>query len=199
MDIKHTLMAVCKTTETTTELEGILSLQRQNLPAVLSPEEVTSQGFLTVVHSLDELQQLNDIEPHTIAKENEQVVAYLLAMTKASENSIPILKPMFDLFRIVNFAGRKVSAFQYIVVGQVCVDRVFRGTGLLDACYAFYRKSFAHRYDFAITEIAASNLRSLQAHRRIGFNEIHRYTAPDLQEWVIVIWDWNDIGQKEGH
>lgn len=175
---------------TAADLEGIISLQQQNLAATLTDCEISSQGFVTVTHQLADLAQMNAIESHVIAKAGDKVVGYVLAMTPQSADNIPVLKPMFVLFQEIAFDNRKISDFKYLVVGQVCVDKMYRGTGLLDNCYAFYKKSFQDRYDFAITEIAANNLRSLAAHQRIGFRKIYCYTAPDQQDWVIVIWDW---------
>lgn len=173
------------------DLKGILALQKQNLATALPDEEKQSQGFVTVVHSLDDLERLNNIEKHVIAKEGESVMAYLLAMTEASKEDIPVLRPMFAVFEELSFAGKPLSHFRYIVVGQVCVDKRYRGKGVLDNCYAFYKTTFQPAYDFAITEIDVTNLRSLAAHKRIGFQELHRYTAPDGKEWAIVLWDWN--------
>lgn len=175
------------------DLEGILELQRRNLPSSLSQQEMHSQGFVTVVHSFEEVKKLNDIEPHVIAKDDENVIAYLLAMTTQSQEEILVLKPIFETFQEISFANKKVSDFQYIVVGQVCVDKVYRSKGILDACYQYYKNVFADKYDFAITEIDASNLRSLNAHKRIGFKELYRYTAANDVEWVIVLWDWNHL------
>ena len=86
--------------------------------------------------------------------------------------------------------GRFVPA-QCIGVGQVCVDKAWRGQGILDHCYATYREQYRNKYDFAITEIAGGNLRSLKAHRRIGFKEINKYVSPDKTEWIVVLWDWH--------
>ena len=190
-------MVHIKKTESVEELKGILALQKQNLASSLTDEEIKSQGFVTVIHSLETLRQLNDIEPHIVANDDDRVSAYLLAMTEDSQLLIPVLQPMFELFRTIPFAGKTVSAFHYLVVGQVCVDKAYRGKGLLDQCYTFYKETFQNQYDFAITEIAAHNLRSLAAHRRIGFQEVHRYTAPDSVEWVIVLWDWNKFVDGE--
>jgi GNAT superfamily N-acetyltransferase len=178
------------------DLQGILDLQKQNLPTALSDDEKRSQGFVTVLHSLEDLERMNKIERHIIAKEDENVVAYLLAMTKLSKEDIPVLRPMFAVFEELSFAGKPLSHFRYMVVGQVCVDKAYRGKGVLDECYAFYRKIFEPNYDFAITEIDATNLRSLAAHKRIGFEEFHRYKAPDEKEWVIVLWDWNGLAYR---
>jgi hypothetical protein len=76
------------------------------------------------------------------------------------------------------------------VVGQVCIDKQYRGQGILPNCYAVYKEYYNKKYDFAITEIASTNLRSLNAHRKIGFNEIHSYSGPDKTEWIVVVWDW---------
>lgn len=178
---------------TDAELNGILKLQKQNLPSSLTEEEIRSQGFVTVVHSFEELKKLNDIESHIVARENDKVVAYLLAMTQQSQEVIPVLQPMFETFSRIPFAGKTVADFCYIVVGQVCVDKAYRGQGILDNCYHHYHETFQKKYDFAITEIDAANPRSLNAHKRVGFDEVYRYTALNGVEWVIVLWDWNKL------
>lgn len=176
---------------TDTELLGILKLQQANLPTALTAEETQSQGFVTVQHTLADLRKLNDIEPHLIAKDGSTVVAHLLAMTQQSKLDIPVLVPMFELFDKISYKNRRISDYNYLVVGQACVDKKYRGQGIFDASYLAYRKQFMPKYDFAITEIATTNVRSLRAHKRVGFQEIHTYTAPDQVEWRIVLWDWN--------
>lgn len=176
--------------QTTAHLQGILRLQRRNLPAAISEQEAAEQGFVTVVHSLDDLQRLNETAPHIIGVDGERVVAYLLAMTAAARNLIPVLVPMFNMFERIDRNGKPVSAYPYIVVGQVCVDKDYRGQGVLDACYAAYRDYYKQHCDFAITEIAVRNTRSIKAHHRIGFTEAQRYTAPNGEEWSIVVWEW---------
>lgn len=109
------------------ELQGILLLQNQNLANVLTIKEIEDQGFVTCVHSLSQLQNLNAIEKHIIAKDNEKIVGYLLAMTQQSRSDIPILVPMFKVFENILFEGQTVSDCSYIVVGQVCIDKEYRG------------------------------------------------------------------------
>ena len=175
------------------DLLGILALQRRNLPENLELSEIQSQGFVTVVHPVDVLQSMNRIERSVIAKDNDRVVAYLLAMTSASRYELPVLVPMFTVFENILLHGKPLASYNYIVVGQVCVDKDYRGQGVLDKCYAFYTTCFSEKYDFAVTEIASSNLRSIRAHLRIGFKAIHEYTAPDGESWTIVVLVWNDL------
>lgn len=182
---------LCYTTAATSaHFSGILSLQKANLVEALKPEQKQSQGFLTVSHTYDQLKILNDIERHIIATENGRVVAYLLAMTAESRTAIPVLIPMFDMFEKIRYGESTISDFRYIVVGQACVDKEYRGQGIFDKCYQAYRDYFRAKYDFAITEIASTNMRSLAAHKRIGFQEIGSYVAPDKVDWRIVVWNW---------
>jgi ribosomal protein S18 acetylase RimI-like enzyme len=181
-------MITYTTSKTENELLGILELQKKNLPTNLTEEEIFREGFVTVVHNFDALKKMNDIEQHVIAKDGDKVIAYLLAMTSKSKGDIPVLLSMFENFDKITFQKRKLSDCNYIVVGQVCVAKDYRGLGILDSCYDEYKKKFQKKYDFAITEIALKNQRSINAHKRIGFREIYRFT--DEVEWSIVVWEW---------
>ena len=172
------------------DLEGILSLQRENLSTLLSQEEKDEQGFVTVPHTLSQLETMHSIAPHVLAKENGQVVAYVLAMTLESRELVPLLTSLFDNFERLDLPGKKVTDYNPMVVGQVCVGKSQRGTGLFDKLYAAYREQYAATYDFAITSIALSNYRSMAAHQRIGFKIIHTF-QDSLNPWAIVCWDWN--------
>jgi ribosomal protein S18 acetylase RimI-like enzyme len=178
----------------TQDLQGILSLQAANLPQNLTNEEALEQGFVTIHHSLELLESFQEIEPQLIAKDDQSIVAYILAMTRASSETIPILIPMFKVFEEIELDGRPVSDYNYLVVGQVCVAKDYRGMGLFDLCYEAYRDFFQNRYDFVITEISDRNPRSIKAHERVGFQVVHRYPAEYGNEWVVVLWDWR-IGQ----
>jgi len=183
-------MIVYTTSKDDSDLLGILELQKRNLAKNLDREEIRSQGFVTVSHRLEDLQKMNLIEQSVIAKENNTVIAYLIAMTEKSKFDIPVLIPMFEIFDKIQYEGNLLSNYHYMVVGQVCVDKEYRGKGVLDKCYDLYVDTFCPRYDFAVTEIASSNLRSLNAHRRIGFESIHEYVAPNQEQWAIVVLDW---------
>ena len=173
------------------ELEEILTLQQENLLNTLTQEEKTEQGFVSIQHSLEQLKSMQAIAPHVLAKENEQVVGYVLAMTLASRSVVPLLAPLFETFEKLAVEGKKVTDYNPMVVGQVCVGKSERGTGVFDQLYAAYRAQYAATHDFAITSIALTNYRSMAAHQRIGFKVIHRF-EDSIQPWAIVFWDWNN-------
>lgn len=171
------------------DLQGIIALQRANLKALITVEEKEAQGFVFVQHSLEDLQKLDAIEGQVVALDVDKVVAYILVMTKDSKSEIPQLIPMFNQFDQVEYLDRKVSEYNYVAVGQVCIGKEYRGDGLFEKSYQYYRELFSEKYDFAITEISTSNLRSLRAHKRVGFEGVHTF-HDGVEEWNIVIWDW---------
>jgi predicted GNAT family N-acyltransferase len=174
------------------DLKEILKIQSENLYTNISSEEKESEGFVTVCHSYEQIKSLNDKEQHVIAKDQHMVVGYALAMTEASKADIPVLVPMFEVFNDLVFKNKKISESKYIVIGQVCVAKAFRSQGIFDKMYAKYFEFYAEKYDFAITEIASSNIRSRKAHARVGFKEILFFTDSNLIDWVIVVWDWKN-------
>ena len=172
------------------ELQGIIKLQRTNLPNNISANEAIEQGFVTVEHSLDVLKRMNDVHPHVIAKFNDEVVGYTLVMTKEFRNEIPVLIPMFKMIDELNFENKPLSSQNYFVMGQVCIAKHFRGVGLFDNLYEslkFHLRSF---FELCVTEVASRNVRSIKAHERVGFKTTHIYTDMRGEEWKIMIWKW---------
>jgi len=171
-------------------LEGILWLQRRNVEEALSPEEVVRDGFVTVRHDLSVLTAMNADDPHIVAIDGDRVVGYALVMPPRFERSIPILAPMFDQVRTLRRDGRPLDSFRYFVMGQVCVDRDFRGQGVFGGMFTKMRDCYGTRYDFTLTEVARRNGRSIRAHEKVGFALWHRYTDPHGEEWDLIGWDW---------
>ncbi|HUP14415.1 MAG TPA: GNAT family N-acetyltransferase [Niastella sp.] len=178
------------TARTDDDLQQILALQKQNLVGGLTKEQINAQGFVTVSHRFEDLKKMNEIEQHVICKDNGRVVAYLLAMTAHSRFDVPILVPLFEMFERVKYRERKIADYKYVVVGQACVAEGYRGKGIVDACYTAYRNCFKNKYEFAVTEIATRNQRSVKAHKRVGFESIYEYAGPDGEEWSVVVWRW---------
>jgi len=173
------------------DVRQILRLQRKNLAKNITPETFEQQGFVTVEHDFLMLRQLNDAEPSTLIKAEEEVVGYCLAMTRDMGAAVPILVPMFEVFKQIPWRGRFLNDFNYIVVGQVCVADGYRGQGLFDRMYGAYRERLETSYELAVTEISHRNQRSIAAHRRVGFETAYTYQdALNGEIWDVVVWSW---------
>lgn len=168
---------------TRAELEQILSLQRRNLPNMLTEEEKNYEGFVTVTHSLELLDKMNRKCPHIIAKSGKELAGYALCMHPLFAEEIPVLKPMFE--KIISLI-KPVS--NYMVMGQICIDKTYRKQGLFRGIYNYMRSELESDYDSIITEVDAENTRSLTAHYSIGFRDLLVYTS-DKHRWHLIRWE----------
>jgi len=166
------------------ELEEILKLQRANLARNLSAEEIAAQGFVTVEHTMDVLRRMHAIRPSIIATAGEHLAGYELVMPVECRSFIPILEPMFERLATLGMEGQR-----FYVMGQICVEKRWRGRGVFDLVYFAHRRHLSSAYDFVVTEVAMRNTRSLRAHQRIGFEVIDRYRDA-TDEWALLRWSW---------
>ena len=162
------------------ELYQILKLQKQNLPDSLSLSEREREGFLTVDHTFEILSKMNDCCPHIIAKHDGKVVGYALCMHPKFANEIEVLKPMFkELNKITS------GHSNYMIMGQICIDKAYRGTGIFRGLYDFMKKELQNDLPTIITEVDAKNIRSLNAHLAVGFEITKTYNANN-HKWHII-------------
>ena len=187
----HNTPVIYKAAESDLELEQILALQQINLPKSISQEESKDQGFVTVEHDFPLLSSMNASAPQIIASAEGKVVGYALVMLERFSAKIPVLIPMFKMLSTLSYQGKSLLEYRYYVMGQVCVDKAFRGKGLFDGMYHEQRRQLSGEYDFVVTEVATRNTRSMRAHERVGFETIHVYTDADHgEEWAIILWNW---------
>jgi GNAT superfamily N-acetyltransferase len=174
---------------TTEELQQILQLQKENLIQNIDDTEMQSQGFVTLQHDLQTLQQMHDLAPTVIIKDDDKVVAYALTMLKECRQLMPDLEPMFALLDKLSWNNKPLTSYRFYVMGQVCIAKAYRGKGLFEQLYGHHKKVYQSCFDLFVTEISTRNHRSLRAHEKLGFKiiDVHRN---NLDEWAVVAWDW---------
>lgn len=168
--------------------EQILQLQKQNLASVLSEERRARQGFVFAEHDMQLLKMMAAHLPQVIAVSNGKVIGYNLAMPVAMKDAMPSLVPMFAEFERSEYKGKPLTAYRFMVGGQVCVDEDFRGRGLLSRLYHETRNRLAPGYQLCVTEVSASNTVSLRAHQKMGFEVVSTY-HDGKELWHVVVWD----------
>ena len=163
------------------ELNQIIELQQKNLPHNVPQELRKKEGFVSVSHTLDILEQMHTVCPHIIAKDQDTVVAYALCMHSMFANEIDLLKPMFVKIE-KSFPNDK----SYIVMGQICIDKAYRGKGVFRKLYKTMQQFVFPDFKAIITEVDATNTRSLSAHYAIGFTDLTTYVS-NGQEWKLIV------------
>lgn len=172
------------------EVDSLLQLLSANLKTNITAEERDSQGFLTFCYTEHEIREMMKEMPQPVVKNGESIEAYALACTKQVCLGHPLLRPMVRLSESLQWKGHELSRLRYYIMGQICVGASLRGKGAFDALYEAHRSLFSEQYDCVVTEIAENNLRSMAAHKRVGFHVVHQYFDGETN-WNVVLWDWN--------
>ncbi len=175
---------------TDAQLKQILDLQQANLIRNISDEEFRSQGFVTMEHSFDVLKQMHALAPSIIVRDDDNVVGYALVMLKECRSIFPPLEPMFASFDKLKWNGKALDNYEFYAMGQICIDKKYRGLGVFDLLYNHHKETYKNSFDLILTEVSTRNHRSLRAHERVGFITIDKY-RDSLDEWAVVLWDWS--------
>lgn len=184
--------------QTQQDIEQILALQQQNLYIKITPEELAREGFVTVAHNYEVLWAMNQAYRHAIARADGRVVGYALVMLKDFRDRVPELVGLFANLDKLTYQNRSLSEIPYFVMGQICVDKTYRGQGVVPGMYRQMRTQMSPHFELVLTSIATRNPRSLRAHRKVGFQVIKHF-KDELDEWDIVAWDWNTPTTSSPH
>ena len=188
-EFKNIMDITFEVASTTAHFEQILELQKQNHFSSISEENQLNEGFVFAAHSLPLLQLMAANAPQVIALFGEKVVGYNLAMTSTMENVLPSLIPMFQEFKKWNYDSLPLMDYHFIVGGQVCVDKDFRGRGLIGSLYRQTKNLVGKNYQLCVTEISTRNVKSLKAHQKIGFEVLGVYND-GVEDWNLVVWKY---------
>jgi hypothetical protein len=123
-------MIYAKTVTGTTELLQILALQKQNLRGTNNAATEKEQGFVTVNHTMEILQQMHNLEPSIIVKDDDVLAGYALVMPKECSGLVPELYSMYAGLNKFIYKGKPLSGYRFYVMGQVCVAAGYRGKGI---------------------------------------------------------------------
>ncbi|MCW3117985.1 MAG: family N-acetyltransferase [Chitinophagaceae bacterium] len=182
-------MITATTVKSIRELEQIIALQKKNLKRNITAQEKDSQGFVTMEFTMPMLQTLHTLAPDIIIKDGDEIVAYAMVLLQEGRKVYPDLEPMFINFEKLSWKDKPLYDYRFYAMGQICIDKAYRGKGLFEMLYQKHREIYKDQFDFIITEISTSNHRSLNAHNRMGFETIDTF-RDTVDEWDIVLWDW---------
>lgn len=186
MSVQYTLVRGLR------DLEQILALQAENHRDCIDAATAAQDGFTSVRHDPHVLGAMNHAHPSAIAVCGDVLAGYCLMMGQQFRDQVPMLAPLFALFDRLQWRGTPLAGNpRWFVMGQVCVARAFRGQGVFDGLYRQLRDAYAAQFDFVVTEISQRNVRSMRAHRRVGFETLEVYhDAAANEDWAVVVWDW---------
>lgn len=114
-----------------------------------------------------------------VAVQEKEVIGYALCLHRALQQEVPALAPMFERIRQL-----LDSSQDYRIMGQICIAKKARRQGHFRALYDSLQQQCQPLP--IITEVAADNLRSMEAHLAIGFRLLDTHTE-DNTTWQVII------------
>jgi L-amino acid N-acyltransferase YncA len=145
------------------DFSAILELQAANLRGNLSPEDQL-EGFLSAEFTRQQLAEMSSGIALLVASEKDQVCGYLCAYSSDYGKKFPILATMIESFGRVHYDGKPLSSYHAFVYGPVCVEKSYRGRGLLRGLYECLLREVAGGYDVGVAFVSKDNPHSLAAH-----------------------------------
>jgi predicted GNAT superfamily acetyltransferase len=174
-----------------TDLEQITQLSCLNAYANVSEAERLDQGFILWEYNVDLLSKMHQLAASVVVKRNDAVVGYAITALKEAASFYDNLSLVIKQVENLDYLGRKISDYNYYIMGQICIDKNHRGTGVFRQLYDGHKKYYQQKFDLLVTEISTSNHRSLKAHQNYGFKTIHTY-RDNLDEWNVVVLELNN-------
>jgi len=164
---------------------ALLALQEANLRENLTSEE-RSQGFLSARFSADQFAQMDAAVAVAVGSVNGQIASYLCGSTVEMNRRFPLLSAMIDCYARLQWQGRALDRYTSFVYGPVCIDRYFRGAGLLRGMYRTLLEATAVRFEIGVALVAKENSHSLAAHvDGLGMSAVGQFQFNDNSYYVL--------------
>lgn len=151
-------------------------------------EEDKKDGFITTAFTKEQIKELITLEQGIfVAIENEKVIAYVMSASWNFWSRWPMFAFMIEDLKNIEYKGKRLSVENSYQYGPVCVDKEYRGKGILEKLFEFARISMSKKYPILVTFINKINQRSYQAHtKKIGLEVIKEFSYNNNNYYELV-------------
>lgn len=150
---------------TITDIAGVLALQELYLVTNLSQQEKAS-GFVTTRFTVAQLTEVITKQELFIAKDQNKIIAYIFAGSWDFFKQWPIFNHMSSLLPELNFLDFDITTANSFQYGPICIQKEYRGKGLIKPLFELMRTHLMHKYPLALTFINKTNIPSMKAHTK---------------------------------
>ena len=148
------------------DIEKVLELHSKYQIDSIKQED-KKDGFITTAFTKEQMVDLITLEQGLfIAVENDRIVAYVMSASWDFWSRWPMFAFMIEDLPNLEYLGQKLSTKNSYQYGPVCVDKEYRGSGVLEKLFDFARENMAKRFPILVTFINKINPRSYEAHTK---------------------------------
>lgn len=157
------------------DIPGILSLQEKYLFRNLSEEE-RKEGFVTTPFTTAQIEEIIKQDGLFIALNNDIIIAYVFAGSWKYFEQWEIFNFMVSRFPQLSFRGQNITTDNSFQYGPICIDKNYRGQGVINQIFETMRLVFKEKYPISITFINKINTISEKAHtKKLGWEIIDEF------------------------
>lgn len=162
------------------DLDQVEELQKKYHVDTIS-EEDKKDGFVTTLFTREQFEELIEKEKGLIiAKDKNKVVAYAMSASWDYWEAWPLFRHMIKDLDDTEFNGQKLTTKNSYQYGPVCIDKEYRGMGIIENIFEYSRRQFKDRYKVMLTFINKINPRSLYTHtEKLGMEIIKTFEFND--------------------
>ncbi len=168
------------------DLPEIMRIQDANCISNLSQEQ-RADGFLSVAFSASQFVAMHREIPVVVADCGHHLGGFMCGCTLASGARVPLLGRMISLFPQTLYSGRPLDQYTAFIYGPVCVDRAYRGKGVIEGLFGAFLAQLAGRYDVGALFVSLENPRSLHAHiHKLGMCKLCNFSFSGKEYGLLV-------------
>lgn len=169
------------------DFEKMVTLQNENLFSVLQQSE-KQNGFLSAAFTAKQFQTMDNDLCVVVCAEEEKIIGYACASSIDYNKKIPLIAIMLKHFSEINFKNKMLSEYNSFVYGPACIDKPFRGKGILEVLFKNLQKSILQEHpqlELLTTIISTDNERSVSAHKKLGMEIVGQFEFSNQAFWIL--------------
>ncbi|MGY8913684.1 MAG: GNAT family acetyltransferase [Flavobacteriales bacterium] len=158
------------------DISGVLELQGQNLYKNLCKDELKN-GFVTTPFTKEQIEKII-VQKGLFVCLNElgSIIAYVFAGSWDYFSQWEIFNVMTSRFPQLSFGDIPVTTTNSFQYGPICIQKKYRGQGIINRIFETMRLEFVDKYPVSITFINKINLISERAHtQKLGWQIVDEF------------------------
>ena len=160
---------------TLVEYPQIVRLNAANFIGNLAEEE-RRDGFLSAIFTPQQVAAMAADLGITVALDGDAVAGFVCAFRNDFDHGSPVVAKMIASYGDVKFDHRPLTSYSTYAYGPVCIDRAYRGKGVLRGLFEAQKQDLAGQFDVGVALIARNNPHSMQAHvAGLGMTEVGEF------------------------
>lgn len=178
------------------DANAIRRLQELNHQDSIEDAQKASKGFLTVVTSIDLIEDFIKKNQFLVIKDNQKIIAYIFWILPHEYACAGMTQKLHEMVQNdeVIWQEEPIKSQAYFFIGQVCIDATYRGKNILQKMYVEAGKSAIKQgYSIGLAGIRDENKRSLHVHgQKLGFTKTNDFELNN-KNWQLLIIDFKNF------